>query len=501
MTAGPYHAAPSHRLFCGPSAGWDPTDEPDTLDGDAIVDPLGATRLERGLPVKPPRVPLLVGDPEVALDVARASASIHLAVDPRVVVDPLGTVEELLGGGARVIGFVTEGPVAPRALIELARRAATARARLVLACLGVRTEAEDTLDLASDLGIVGTTELRPFAGALALVMAKAEAPWNASLRSLRAAERARFEHLRRADRASGRLVRADDGLLAWESGDRTIALGEPAVAEAALAALAAAASGTAPGHARIEGVDTARVTEVLFGPPRALSDPASKAALLPFGLPLPLEELCSSPSRAASEAARIGFPVKISLASPDLRAWDHPDLSVDGIDSAARVRDVFRQIMGVATERRPDARLLGVHVTATTSALALLGVVAEPLGNGAAVARISFADAHGIASHDVTSTILPLHPDRLEHVLGRLRGSSLVLGSPAAQKKAALDAIADVLLRLAALLDVHRDEIASVELRPLALLLGGNVEVREACVTVGDVFVRRMDAPGVRSVA
>lgn len=451
--------------------------------------------------MKVARIPLLVGDPEVALDVSRAAASVALAVDPRVVSDPLLSAADLLGAGARVVGIVAEGRVPPAALIELARRAATTRSRVVLACLGARPDAKEAADLASDLGIVGTIELRPFAGALALVAGKAETPWNASLRSLRATERTRLEGLRRAERASGRLVRADDGLIAWESGDRAIAIGEPAIAEAALAALSGAATGTAPGHARVEGVDPTRVSEVLFGPPRALSDPASKAALAPFGLPLPLEELCSSPSRAASEAARIGFPVKISLASPDLRSWDHPDLSVDGIDSAARVRDVFRQIMGVATERRPDARLLGVHVTATTSALALLGIVAEPLGNGASVARISFADAHGIAAHDVTSTILPLPVERLEQVIERLQGSSMVLGAPAAQKKAALDSIGDVLLRLAALLDVHRDEIASVELRPLALLLGGNVEVREACVTVGDVFVRRMDAPGARSVA
>lgn len=451
--------------------------------------------------MKAPRVPVVVGDPEIAVDVTRASGSIHLAVDPRVVADPMAAAGELLDTSARAIGIVTDARVAPRALLQLARHAAATRAKVVLACLGARDEARETVDLASDLGIAGTTDLRPFAGALALVAAKADAPWNASLRALRASERARLERLRRADRASGRLVRADDGLMAWESGERTIVIGEPGAAEAALAALASAATGVAPGHARVEGVDQARVTEVLFGPPRALSDPASKAALSPFGLPLPLEELCSSPSRAASEAARIGFPVKISLASPDLRSWDHPDLSVDGVDSAARVRDVFRQIMAVATERRPDARLLGVHVTATTTALALLGVLAEPLGDGASVARISFADAHGIASRDGTSTILPLHADRLEQVLSRLAGSSLVLGAPSAQRKAALESIADVLLRLAAMLDVHRDEIASVELRPLALLLGGNVEVREACVTVGDVFVRRMDAGPARSVA
>ncbi|MFO0681158.1 MAG: acetate--CoA ligase family protein [Sandaracinus sp.] len=433
-----------------------------------------------------------MGDPEIAIDVSRAAAAIGLAIDPRVVADPLVAAAEAIAEGARVVGVVAESVPRPKALLELSRKAAATKSRIVLGCLAPRRAARELADLAGDLGIVATVDVRPFAGALALIAAKADQPWNGTLRALRGPERARLEKLRRAERASGRIVRADDGLLAWESGDRQVVIGEPEATEAALVALADAATGTAPGRARIEGVDATRVTEVLFGPPRALSDPASKAALAPFGLPLPLEELCSSPSRAAAEAARIGFPVKISLASPDLRSWDHPDLSVDGIDSAARVRDVFRQIMAVATERRPDARLLGVHVTATTQAIALLGVVAEPLGEGAARAQISFADPHGIAAGDATATVLPVPPERLEQVIGRLAGSSLVLGVPAAQRKAALDAIADVLLRLTALLDTHREEIASVELRPLALLLGGSVEVREACITVADVFVRRM---------
>jgi len=451
--------------------------------------------------VKAARVVVYAADPESALDLSRASAAIHLGVEPRVVGDPIAGAIAAMGDGAKLVGVVCDAAVPPAALLSLARKAAIARARVALACLAPRRDANETADLASDLGIVASTDLRPFAGALSLLVAKAESPWNASVRGLRASERSRLERLRRAERASGRLVRADDGLIAWESGERAVAIGEPAIAELALSALADAATGAAPGHARVEGVERARVTEVLFGPPRALSDPASKAALAPYGLPLPLEELCSSPSRAASEAARIGFPVKISLASPDLRSWDHPDLSVDGVDSAARVRDVFRQIMAVATERRPDARLLGVHVTATTTAVALLGVVAEPIDRGAARARISFADPHGIASDDATSTLLPLAAERLEQVLSRLRGSSLVLGAPPAQRRAALDAIADVLLRLAAMLETHADEIVSIELRPLALLLGGNVEVREARITVGDVFVRRMDAPSARSVA
>jgi hypothetical protein len=155
------------------------------------------------------------------------------------------------------------------------------------------------------------------------------------------------------------------------------------------------------------------VTAVLFGPPRALSDPATKAALAPYGLPLPLEELCASPSRAAAEAARIGFPVRIALASPDLRVWDHPDLAVDGIDNSARVRDVFRQIMAMASERRPEARLLGVTVTATTTATALLGIRASPLDAGWVLLDLGFSDAHGLAAAGPLAPGLPFATEPL----------------------------------------------------------------------------------------
>jgi hypothetical protein len=47
-------------------------------------------------------------------------------------------------------------------------------------------------------------------------------------------------------------------------------------------------------------------------------------------------------------------------------------------------------------------------------------------------------------------------------------------------------------MRVAALVNDRRQEIDRVELLPLALLLGGGVEVREACVTVNDAFERSL---------
>ena len=122
----------------------------------------------------------------------------------------------------------------------------------------------------------------------------------------------------------------------------------------------------------MEGVDTAVVLDVIFGPARALSDPASKAALAYYDLPLPIEELCTSASRAAAEAQRIGFPVRVALASPDLRIWEHPDLAVDGVDSATHTRDPFRQIMTLAKACAPSC-----HAAARASAACSTACAAE----------------------------------------------------------------------------------------------------------------------------
>lgn len=452
------------------------------------------------VPSRPPQetrepVAIACDDAELAVECARVAASIDLAVAPSVSRDPVAEAAEVLRRGVPC-GIALARAPEPRELITLARASFATGASCAIVSFGERAEVADRSAIASDLGLVATDEIRPMLAVLALARGGAQQAWSASTRGLSSVDRARLG-VRGGATHAGRLARLDDGRIGWSAtaGGAIVALGEPRDAADALRALRDAAGATPPGRAIIDGADDRAVTDVLFGPPRALSDPASKAALQPYGLPLPLEELCSSPSRAAAEASRIGYPVRIALASPDLRIWDHPDLAVDGVDNAARVRDVFRQIMSMASDRRPDARLLGVSVTATTSAIALLGVRAEPLDEGWVLTEIGFADAHGLAAGDRTRTVLPAGADRLERTMARLRGADLVLAGTPARRRAVLDALGDALLRLAAFVDRHRDELVAVEIRPLAILVGGGVEIREACVTVGDRFLRSLDGP------
>ena len=444
------------------------------------------------------------------MECLRAAERIGLAAEPEVHERAFQAADAVVRHGH--VGVVT---LEPPELDDLIRLGAAAREHKRWAIAGVleRSEvARQTRDVALDLGVCAVDEVDPLASALAVVESGLDAPWSVSARTLGREDRARLSQaLGQTTRTAGHLLRDASGLLRLveqpeqpEQPGRVV--GSARDLAVALHALRATDRHSARVESIVDDVDERAVLDVLFGPRRALSDPASKIALEPYGLPVPEEELCASASRAAAEATRIGYPVRIALASPDLRVWDHPDLSADMVDNAARVRDTFRQLMTVAQARllaggqlaaspRSAERILGVMVTATSEAAALLGVRAWPVSGSRVAMRIGFADPHGAAAGDQTLAVLPAPVASIERVLRRLRGADLLLRGSPVQRRTHLDAVSDVLLRLSAFVHDRRREVDSVELRPLALLLDGSVEIREACVSVSDAFERSLGTP------
>jgi hypothetical protein len=438
-------------------------------------------------------------DSDLALECASAGETVGLEIATIVTERWFEETSARIGRGDAV-AIALVAPPSLEQLVSLAKDASTKSHPVAFALVGEPGQTQRILDAAGDLGLFALSEVRPLIALVALLSAGATgatAPWLASIRSLPALDRARLKSLvSSAQRLSkGQFHRQPDGLLAWspEPGSPFVRLGETRDVACAIASARAAERSSLSVESSVEGVEQSAVLEVIFGPRRALSDPASKAALAFYGLAMPVEELCLSASRAAAEASRIGFPVRVSLASPDLRVWDHPDLVVDLIDNAARVREVFGSLMALAKVRASESRLLGVTVTAANPAVALLQVRARPLLYGRVSMDVGFGDPHGMASADVTTSILPASLYAIERALGRLRGSDLILGGPKARRRRNLELISDTLLRLAAFINDRVKEVESVELLPLALLADGGVEVREACVAVSDSFERSIN--------
>lgn len=425
--------------------------------------------------------------PELAVDLSRDAARIGLAVQPEVHERPCEqAIAACEGGGAAAV--VLEQALDPNLAVRLSDAARARKRKIPVAVIE-----SQAVGLLHDLGLPAVHETGPLVAVAALLDLDTERPWAAATKDLPAVDRVRLGDSV-SHRSDGRFVRIGDGLIAHEGdGARSVPIGLPRDVASALRAMRASQDAVRPKVPVVEGVEEDAVLDVILGPKRALSDPASKAALGPYDIPLPLEELCSTPSRAASEAARIGFPVRVALASPDLRLWDHPDLAVE-VFSAGQARDAFRQIMAVAKHRSAEARLLGVTVSAATMARTLLQVRMKPLAAGPVLAEIGFADPHGRASGDRTETVLPATPKALERVLLRLRGSALLLTGTPKERGEAVSAIGDVLMRMAAFVHQWRTEVELVEVNPLAILVGGQLEVREACVTVGDAFSRSLHA-------
>ena len=433
---------------------------------------------------------------ELGVEAARYQSRIGLTGDLSVDEAPVGAAQRRLEAGSHV-ALALGGALPPDDLARLAAMVRRTGQRVTLSMLGTEWEEIAALELAHDLGLVALSEVAPLISATALLAAGAKRPWRASLRTLPKVDRQRLHHVCSGARGAGSVVALDDGLLGFlpEHGTEPIPVGEPRDVAAAIAALRAADRIESAPATPVGEVNPDAVVDLLFGPARALSDPASKQALTHYGVPIPEEELCTSASRAAALAGRLGFPVRLALASPDLRIWDHPDLAQDGVDSAARVRDVYRQLWAIGEQREEDARLLGVTVSKSSPPIACLRVVLKPMAEGNVLTEIGFGDPHGAASGDRTHTVLPAPGATVERTLTRLAGSPLLLHGAPAHRRATVAAIRDLLLRVAALVNDTQPHVRSVEIDPVAVLTDGTVEAREACIAVSDAFERTLEAP------
>lgn len=447
---------------------------------------------------------IIADEPELIMEATALSEDLSQRATTTLVKTPLEEalryLQDEAKSGASIGILCTAEPTFPQMVaLGLARRRKDAQIALTL-CLPSEADADRWAGLACDLGLVGTATVPGAIAALALLSAGGHNAHLAQLKPLPPADRARLRSVCTPKKGNGQLERGGPLRFLYTGAGKDaspVLVGTMQALIDALRALRRRVGASPQATAKVDGVDLQAVLDVILGPSRALSDPASKAALSPFGVPIPEEELCTSASRAAAEAQRLGFPVRIALASPDLRIWDHPELVVDGVDNAARVREVFRQLMQLGEQRADRARVLGVSVSADAPAQAELFAHFGPVHEGLVQVSLGFADRHGKASDDRLLTVLPAPMARFESVLGRLRGFPLLGLGSAQDARARVQAIGDVLLRLAAFSLQFRDEVEGIEVRPLSLRWNGEVEIREACVHVSRAFERAMekDAP------
>lgn len=204
----------------------------------------------------------------------------------------------------------------------------------------------------------------------------------------------------------------------------------------------------------------------------AIGDAEARDILTACGLTIPPSELAETPEQAAEIAARIGFPVVLKVASPDiLHKTDVGGVKV-GIDTASDVRDAFDLITYRAQRYLPEARLWGclVQKMAPPGIEVLLGMNRDP--QFGPLVTFGLGGIYVETLKDVAFRVAPFSRREAAQMLAEIRARAMldgVRGKPPADKPALVDA----LLRISQLV-AEFPEISELDINPFIVYEAGN---------------------------
>lgn len=215
--------------------------------------------------------------------------------------------------------------------------------------------------------------------------------------------------------------------------------------------------------------------------PRAVARPLGRGVLAnaeaarmltDFGIPLAETIPVKDAEQAVRAADSLGYPVVIKIDSPDIaHKTDVGGVRV-GCRDAAAVRAAVADVLQAVRRQSPAARLDGVLVQRMVAGgmEMILGVKTDPLFGPAVVC--GFGGIFVEQLHDVSVRVPPVGRAEALAMIDELRGAALLRGTRG-RAVADVDALADAIVRLAALAEVHRPSLRALDINPLLVLDAG----------------------------
>jgi acetyltransferase len=207
--------------------------------------------------------------------------------------------------------------------------------------------------------------------------------------------------------------------------------------------------------------DTVREDERL-----TIGDSEARQILTAYGLKIPESELAATPEEAVEIANKIGYPVVLKIASPDiLHKTDVGGVKV-GLSNAEEVIDAFELMVYRAQRYLPQAHLWGclVQQMVPSGGLeVLVGMNRDP--QFGPLVTFGLGGIYVETLKDVTFRVAPFAVQSAEKMLSEIRAQALldgVRGEPAVDK----GAIVDTLLRIGQLVQDF-PEIVELDINPL----------------------------------
>jgi acetyltransferase len=242
----------------------------------------------------------------------------------------------------------------------------------------------------------------------------------------------------------------------------------PEQAASALGALASRAAALWKPH-RLTGREEIRLGKL----PQSLKRLRPDEIVARCGILTAPVSLAASPEETARVAERLGFPVVLKIASPDVVHKSDAGGVLLNVGSPAKARRGYTQIIKSVVQRHPEARIQGVTVQKQLGAgqEVIIGAIRD-----ATFGPLVMFGSGGVeteAVRDVAFALAPLQPAEALELMDRTWAGRKLDGFrniPAADKAAA----ADALIRLSWLV-TDRAEIQEIEINPLRVMDKGAV--------------------------
>ena len=207
------------------------------------------------------------------------------------------------------------------------------------------------------------------------------------------------------------------------------------------------------------------------------------AVLKAYGFPVLDTELAKNENEAMILAQKIGFPVVMKIASPDILHKTEVGGVIVGVKDVESARDAFCTLMGKAKELRPDANLWGVAIQtfAPKGREVILGMTRD-LRFGPLI-MFGLGGIYTEALRDVTFRLAPLRRLSAKNMLTEIRGRKILEGI---RGEASVDmmALQECLERLSQLV-VEFPIIKELDINPLMAYPDG-ARVADARIIIGD---------------
>jgi acetate---CoA ligase (ADP-forming) len=208
------------------------------------------------------------------------------------------------------------------------------------------------------------------------------------------------------------------------------------------------------------------IDQVLAEGRLSIGDFEAREVMTAYGMRIPQSELAKTPADAIEIAGKIGYPVVLKIASPDiLHKTDVGGVKV-GLRSASEVQDAFELMVYRAQRYLPEARIWGCLVQEMVPAggmEVLVGMNRDP--QFGPLVTFGLGGIYVETLKDVTFRIAPFSAREADEMLGEIRAHSLldgVRGKPPMDKAA----ITDTLLRISQLVQDF-PQIAEIDINPL----------------------------------